>query len=385
MGLSLSTTPQRTPLFAAHHKLGARLIDFGGWEMPVQYTSIVDEHLAVRNAAGVFDISHMGEVIVSGPYARQFLNGLLTNDVGKLQLGRAQYTLMCNSRGGTVDDLYLYEIANETYLMIINASRIDADLAWMQSALVEFPDRAGVSIENVSDSFGAVAVQGPKVVSFISDIFSGKGKFGAEVPTELAKNEIGAFSFCGEEVFVTRTGYTGEDGFEILAPAETIESIWNRVLDAGKAHGIKPCGLGARDTLRTEVCYPLYGHELDESTSPIEAGIGFFVSFDKGDFTGRSILFEQKATGVSKGCIAFKMNGKSAPPRPHYPIWSAGPDAKRIGDVVSGTQSPSLSCGIGLGYVPPQFNQPDTAIQIEIRGQLAPAIVVRKPFYKKKT
>ena len=378
-------TPKRTPLFGAHQKLGARLIDFGGWEMPVMYTSIVDEHLAVRQAAGIFDISHMGEAIVSGPYARPFLNSLLTNDVGRLQTGRAQYTLMCNSRGGTVDDLYLYQIANETYLMIINASRIDADLAWMNSSLAQFPDRDGVTMENISDTYGAVAVQGPAVVNFIDDIFNGKGEFGTDFPTELAKNEIGAFRFGGEAVFVTRTGYTGEDGFEIVAPAEKIEAIWNRVLDAGRAHGIKPCGLGARDTLRTEVCYPLYGHELDEQTSPIEAGLGFFVSFDKGDFAGRSVMAEQKATKVGKRCIAFKMTGKTAPPRPHYPIWSVGSDAQKIGDVVSGTQSPSLGYGIGLGYVPSEFNQPDTEIQIEIRGQLVPALVVRKPIFKKKT
>jgi aminomethyltransferase len=200
---------------------------------------------------------------------------------------------------------------------------------------------------------------------------------------DLKKNEIAATSFEGKPVHIGCTGYTGEDGFEIIAPAEVIEAIWTRLLALGHAACLQPAGLGARDTLRTEVCYPLYGHELDDQTTPIEAGLGFFVALDKGDFTGRGVLAEQKAKGPAKKCVAFKMTDKSAPPRPHYAIWSSGAGSARIGEVVSGTQSPSLGIGIGLGYVPPEFAKAGTALEIEIRGKRAPAVVVAKPIYKK--
>jgi aminomethyltransferase len=201
--------------------------------------------------------------------------------------------------------------------------------------------------------------------------------------TELKKNQIGRFRFGSHEVWVSRTGYTGEDGFEVVAPASVIEAVWEQILGAGREHGLKPAGLGARDTLRTEVCYPLYGHELDEETTPIEAGVGFFVALDKGEFVGRQVLAEQKAKGTNKKLAAFKMAGKSAPPRPHYTIWSVGANAKKLGEVVTGTQSPTLSAGIGLGYVPPEFSKPQTQLEIEIRGNRAAAVVVPKPFYKK--
>jgi aminomethyltransferase len=198
--------------------------------------------------------------------------------------------------------------------------------------------------------------------------------------SDLQKNEIGGFPFSGANVMVSRTGYTGEDGFEIVGRGDSIEGVWDKVLELGKPFGIKPCGLGARDTLRTEVCYPLYGHELDEETTPIEAGVGFFVSLDKGDFNGRSVMADQKANGVKKKCVAFKMVEKSAPPRPHYPIWANGTS---VGQVVSGTQSPSLGIGIGMGYVPPEFAKTGTVIEIEARGRRAPAVVVAKPIYKR--
>jgi aminomethyltransferase len=202
-------------------------------------------------------------------------------------------------------------------------------------------------------------------------------------PSELIKNQVAKFRFQGKPVWIARTGYTGEDGFEIVAASDLIESIWNTLLRMGGQYGLKPAGLGARDTLRTEVCYPLYGHELDENTTPIEAGLGFFVALDKGDFIGRSVLAEQKAKGVSKKLIAFKMDGKTAPPRPHYPIWSAEPNSTALGQVVSGTQSPSLGVGIGLAYVPPAFAKMQTPIEIEIRGRRAPATVVTKPIYRR--
>jgi aminomethyltransferase len=377
---------KHTPLFAAHQKLGARLIDFGGWEMPVQYTSIIEEHHAVRTAAGIFDISHMGEVIVRGPAAAAFLNATLTNDICKLSMGQGQYSLMCNEHGGVIDDLYVYRTVEKEYLLVINASRVEPDVAWLEQRLAVFQQRADVLLANLSDITAAVAVQGPQVSKFIAEVFSGAAISGtaANGVTALKKNQIGLFAFADQPVcWVGRTGYTGEDGFEVIAPASVIEAIWNRLIEVGQPFGLKPCGLGARDTLRTEACFSLYGHELDENTMPLEAGLGFFVTFDKGDFIGRAALLQQKEKGVSKKCVAFKMSGKSAPPRPHYPIWGTGADAKKLGEVTSGTQSPTLGIGIGLGYVPSEFAAPGTAIEIEIRGNRAPAIVVQKPFYKK--
>jgi aminomethyltransferase len=376
---------KRTPLFAAHQKLGGKLIEFGGWEMPVQYTSITDEHLGVRTAGGIFDISHMGEVLVEGSAAETFLNLVLTNDIRKLIEGQGQYTLMCNELGGVIDDLYAYRLAAEKYLLIINASRIEADVEWLAKQLSAFEQRQQVQMQNLSDATGAVAVQGPRVAEFIDQCFPGPSTAGTRVAkfTELKKNQIASTQFEGREIWISRTGYTGEDGFEIVAPGDIVETLWNRILETGRSFGIKPAGLGARDTLRTEVCYPLYGHELDEKTTPIEAGLGFFVALDKGPFIGRETLANQKANGVSKKLVAFKMTEKSAPPRPHYAIFSPGQNGTRLGEVVSGTQSPSLGIGLGLGYVPPEFARPQTAIEIEIRGKRAPALVTAKPFYRK--
>jgi aminomethyltransferase len=373
---------KRTPLFAAHQRFGGKLIEFGGWEMPVQYSSIVDEHLAVRRAAGIFDISHMGEICVNGPSAEAFLNRTLTNDIRKLAVGQGQYTLMCNEHGGVVDDLYAYRLGDDEYLLIVNASRIDADWDWLQEQYESGAVGGEIRIRNCSDEYGAVAIQGPRVVEFINNVVPGGSISGTFVTkaTELKKNELGTFVFDAATIHVSRTGYTGEDGFEIIAPAENIEAVWTRALAVGHQGCLQPAGLGARDTLRTEVCYPLYGHELDENTTPIEAGIDFFVSLEKGDFIGRSVLAEQKANGTKRKLVAFKMTEKSAPPRPHYPIWTNGNSA---GEVVSGTQSPSLNVGIGMGYLPPQFAKAGTKIEIEIRGKRAGAEVVQKPIYRK--
>ena len=373
---------KRTALFSAHQKLGAKLIDFGGWEMPVRYTSITDEHLAVRNAAGIFDISHMGEVTVSGAAAAEFLNQLLTNDINKLTPGLGQYTLMCNERGTVIDDLYAYRLCGDTYFLIINASRIEADVTWIQAQADKFPRRSELILTDASHNYAAIAVQGPRVKDFINDVIPGASISAMRVArvTELKKNEIGGFKFENHSVLVSRTGYTGEDGFEIIGSDESIQHLWDRFISIGQPFGLKPAGLGARDTLRTEVCYPLYGHELDENTTPIEAGVGYFVSLDKGEFNGRSVLAEQKANGVKKKCVAFKMTDKSAPPRPHYPIWANGVP---VGEVVSGTQSPSLNLGIGMGYVLPEFAKAGTAIEIEIRGKRAAAVVVPKTIYRK--
>ena len=376
---------KRTPLFDAHQRLGGKLIEFGGWEMPVHYTSITEEHLAVRRAGGLFDICHMGEVSVCGPAALEFLNHTLTNDARKLAVGQGQYTLLCHERGGVIDDLYAYRIGEEDFLMIVNASRIEADMAWLEKQHAAAPRRAQVRLRNVSDQTGAVALQGPRVRQFVDQGFPGPFTGGAKVShaSELKKNEIALTQFEGMAVYLGCTGYTGEDGFEIIAPGEVVEPIWTKLLAVGRASGLQPAGLGARDTLRTEVCYPLYGHELDEQTTPIEAGLGLFVALDKGEFVGRSVLAGQKAKGTAKKCVAFKMTERSAPPRPHYPIRSAGEGAVRLGEVVSGTQSPSLNVGIGLGYVLAASAQPGTPIAIEIRGRRSPAVIVPKPIYRR--
>lgn len=374
---------KRTPLFECHQQLGGKLVEFGGWEMPVQYTSITDEHQVVRKHAGLFDIAHMGEVLVSGAGAAEFLNRTLTNDVTKLTPGLGQYTLMCRETGGVMDDLYLYQLAPLEYLLIINASRIDVDVAWLQERWAAFPAAGTVELRDVSAETGAVALQGPRAAAFIGDVFPGPANGGTLVArvTELRKNQIARWEFAGQPVWVARTGYTGEDGFEVVAPAGVIVAVWQKILAAGHPYCLQPAGLGARDTLRTEVCYPLYGHELDEQTTPIEAGLGFFVALDKGEFVGRAALAAQKAAGPARKCVAFKMTERSAPPRPQYAVWSTGPEAAAVGTVVSGTQSPSLGVGIGMAYVPAALARPGTAIAVEIRGKRAAAVVVPKPIY----
>jgi aminomethyltransferase len=375
---------KHTPIFTAHQKLGGKLVEFGGWEMPVQYSGITDEHLAVRRAAGIFDISHMGEVLVTGYEAADYLNQVLTNDTSKLSVGEGQYTLMCNERGGVIDDLYVYRLGTNEFLLVINAGRIAADVTWLKARLQPFlvrPDAGKVILQDVSNLMGAIAVQGPKAVEVVNRCFPGESDGGkiASGAGELKKNRVARFAFDDKAIWVSRTGYTGEDGFEIITPAEIILSLWHRVLDVGRPFGLKPCGLGARDTLRTEAGFALYGHELDENTTPLEAGLDRFVALEKGDFIGRSVLAGQRAHGTKKKLVAFKMTGKSAPPRPHYPIRAGG---AIIGEVTSGTQSPSLGTGIGMGYVPPESARTGTRIEIEIRGKPAPAIVVKKPIYK---
>ncbi len=371
---------KRTALFPAHERLGAKLIDFGGWEMPVQYTSITEEHLAVRSAAGIFDISHMGEVTASGAGAADFLNRLLTNDIGKLAPGLGQYSLMCNGRGGAIDDLYTYQLSEGVYLLIVNASRTEADVAWLQAQAVAFPGE--LKLTDASHHYSAVAVQGPRVKDFINTVISGPSVSARRVNavTDLKMNEIGGFQFEHGSVLVSRTGYTGEDGFEIVGGGEAIAHAWEQFLEAGAPFGIKPCGLGARDTLRTEVCFPLYGHELDEETTPIEAGLVRFISFDKGDFIGGPALAAQNSGGAAKKLVAFRMTGASAPPRPGYPIYCGD---RRLGAVTSGTPSPSLGIGIGMGYVLPEYATPGRILEIEIRGRRALATVAPKPIYRK--
>ena len=261
---------KRTPLYAAHQRLGGKLIEFGGWEMPVQYSSIMDEHLAVRKHAGLFDISHMGEVWVEGPAAAGFLNFALTNDLARLAVGQGQYTQLCNQHGGTVDDLYAYRVEAAAYLLIVNASRIEADVAWLRALWATSPHRHQVKLVDQSEEFGAVALQGPQAPPVLAAVVAGASVGGTPVNQagQLKKNEIGAFLWGGQTIFVARTGYTGEDGFEVVAPAGILEEFWSRLLAAGHPHCLQPAGLGARDTLRTEMGYPLYGMNWPRTSRP---------------------------------------------------------------------------------------------------------------------
>ena len=379
---------QKSPLHDVHHRLGAQAIQFGGWELPVKFSGIVEEHNAVRQAAGVFDISHMGEIWVSGLHAADFLNHVLTNDINLLKPGEAQYSMLCNEGGGVVDDLYVYQLGAETFLLMVNAGRTGPDMIWLEEKLEGWRGKARVALSNESKEYGALAVQGPAVAGFIDDIFSGPGMIAVDRASELKKNEVDAFLFEKADAFVSRTGYTGEDGFEIIASVKVIEGIWERVLLAGGNSGIKPCGLGARDTLRLEVCYPLYGHELTEKITPIEAGLGWAVKFDKNEFIGREPMLTQKEKQPAKKLVAFTMTEKSAPPRAGYTVWGKDTvwntdDRSMLGNVTSGSVSPVLGRGIGLAYVARAHSAVDTKVEINIRSSFAPAEIVKKPFYKK--
>ena len=354
---------KRTPLYAVHLERGAKMVPFGGWEMPVFYTSIVGEHTVVREGVGLFDVSHMGQVLVAGANAERVLNHLLTNDVREIAIGQAQYTLMCNERGGVIDDLIVYRVEPSVYLVVVNASNIEKDFAWMNSQAC-----APVMLEDESEKTAMLALQGPNAPKFLKDA--------AAIP----HFHIDRQRVFGVECRVARTGYTGEDGFEILCDSDDAVDLWTELLKLGAGFGIKPCGLGARDTLRLEMCYPLNGSDMNEDRTPLEAGLGRFVSFDKGDFVGCDVLAEQKEKGVELKLAAFKMVEKSPPPRSHYPIVSGG---RPIGEVTSGTQSPTLGIGIGMGYVESKAAVIGSQIGIEIRGRTFAAVIEKKPLLKR--
>jgi len=299
---------KKTPLYEEHIRLRAKMIPFAGWLMPVQYTSIVEEHQAVRNNVGVFDISHMGQFIVEGAGARDWLNGMLTNNVDKLDVGMGQYTFLLNDRGGIIDDLIVYRIDEQKYLLVVNAARADEDFAWLQNHLKE-----GCSLTSRSSDFGAVAIQGPRTTALFHALFGND----TELP---ARNHIADVPFDATSVSVARTCYTGEDGVEVFFPANDAVKFWSAALERGKPLGIKPCGLGARDTLRLEMCYPLNGSDLLPERNPIEAGLGFFVDLSKPDFVGRDALLKTKEFGPREKLVPFRMKEKGPPPRPHYAV-----------------------------------------------------------------
>jgi len=362
-------TLQKTALFAAHEKLGARLVEFGGWHMPVQYGGIVEEHKAVREAAGVFDISHMGEFFVSGAGALDFLNGLLTNDASKLAVAQGQYTLMLNEQGGVIDDLILYRLHETEFLLVVNASKIAEDRAWIKANLP-----AGMTFYDKSDANSALALQGPKALE-IARAFLGAGW------PEPKRNEITAYSWNCQPILTARTGYTGEDGLEFFFASEIAESFFLALLEAGKPFGLKPAGLGARDTLRLEACLPLNGNDLSAMRTPLEAGLGFFVSLTKDAvFPGKEILQKQKSNGVNEKLVAFRLTDKGPPPRPHYRLFLG---EEQVGEVTSGAPSPTLGYGIGLAYVEVDHAEPGARLELEVRGARVPVEVVKKPFYKR--
>ena len=342
-------------------ELGAKMVPFAGWLMPVQYTSIMDEHQAVRKNVGMFDISHMGQFIIEGKDARSWLNTMLTNNTDKLEIGQGQYTFLLNDQGGIIDDLIAYRIGDTKFLLVVNASCIDADLDWLNKH-----NRGHVKIDNRSGNFGGVAIQGPRV-----------GELFVNLP---ARNQIVDLDLAGMPISMARTGYTGEDGVEVFFRAADAAKFWNTVLEKGKDLGIKPCGLGARDTLRLEMCYPLNGSDLSPERNPIEAGLGFFVDLTKPKFTGREVLLKMKENGPPQKLAAFRMEGKGPPPRPHYPVFDNG---ERVGEVTSGTLSPSLNYGIGMAYVSASHAKIGSNIEIEIRGQKFPATIEKKPLYKR--
>ncbi|HJN88726.1 MAG TPA: glycine cleavage system aminomethyltransferase GcvT [Verrucomicrobiota bacterium] len=366
---------KRTPLFDTHTALGARIVEFGGWEMPVFYSGIAQEHQASREAAGLFDISHMGEFLFDGPDAFEFLNRMLTNDLAKLEPDQGQYSLLCQDNGGVIDDLYAYRLGQDRYLLIVNASRLEVDWMWLKAQRNTRHKSLQLEMIDRSHELSAMALQGPKAVGIIAGVFP--------AAVELRKNQIAELDFDSAATWVSRTGYTGEDGFELVVPNEHATALWDKLMSLGQALGLLPAGLGSRDTLRIEAGYSLYGHELTPETTPIEAALGWAVALDKPNFVGNKMLAAQKQDGVSRRCIAFKMTGKSAPPREHYKIFSTDDTSREIGEVTSGTQSPSLGCGIGLGYVESAYAKASTDIEIEIRNRRFPAEVVKRPIYRK--
>lgn len=364
---------KRTALYDEHVRLGGRIIDFGGWDLPVQYSGVMDEHLACRASVALFDVSHMGEVHVEGPEAETFLNYLVSNNVAKLAIGQAQYTLMCNERGGLVDDLVIYRRAKDRFLVVVNASNTDKDFAWMRSVFQKRNWNA--KLTNESANYTQIAVQGRNAQATLQKL------------TKTDLSPIRNYWFVEGLVLgsipavLARTGYTGEDGFEVYVPWNEGPKVWRALLDAGSEFGIKPCGLGARDTLRLEMKYPLYGNELSDDTNPIEAGLAWVTKLDKGDFVGRSPIAVVKEKGPSRNLVGVRLLDRGIP-RHGYAVYT-GDGSRKIGELTSGTQSPSLKQAIGIGYVETGCSAVGTKLTVDIRGTKVAAEVVPTPFYRR--
>ncbi len=370
------TSLKRTPLYDCHARAGGKFVPFGGWEMPVQYSGLVNEHTTVRNAVGLFDVSHMGEVRVQGGSALEYLEYLTTNKVSSLQPGQAQYSMFLNEGGGVVDDIIVYMLGTDDYLICVNAANTEKDFAWMQQHL-----REGVEIENCSSSYAQLAIQGPKAQALVAEICG-------KATEELSITSVPAFTFFYADLqlggsdarcIVARTGYTGEDGFEIFCPAAAGPALWDVCLTTGEQYGIVPAGLGARDTLRLEVCYPLHGHEISDDISPLSAGLGWVVKLDKGDFIGRQALVEQKELGVSPKLVGLEVTGRGII-REGTELFVGG---TKVGTVTSGTKPPTVGKPIGLAVVPKEYSQVGTELEAEVRGRRFVVQVIPRPFYKR--
>ncbi|WP_111307171.1 glycine cleavage system aminomethyltransferase GcvT [Confluentibacter sediminis] len=359
---------KNTALTSTHEALGAKMVPFAGFNMPVQYEGVNAEHDTVRNAVGVFDVSHMGEFLIEGDHALALIQKVTSNDASKLTIGKAQYSCLPNEEGGIVDDLIVYKVKDDSYLLVVNAGNIDKDWNWIQSK-----NDVGATMRNLSDDYSLLAIQGPKAVEAMQSLTS----------HDLAAIDFYHFivgDFAGiEHVIISATGYTGSGGFEIYCKNSEVKQIWDKVFEAGASYGIKPIGLAARDTLRLEMGYCLYGNDIDDTTSPMEAGLGWITKFTK-DFTNSEALKAEKEQGPKRKLIAFELDERGVP-RHGYDIVDA--NGHKIGEVTSGTMSPSLNKGIGLGYVPTLFSEIGSNIYIQIRKNAVPATVVKLPFYKK--
>jgi aminomethyltransferase len=363
---------RRTPLYAQHVALGARMVPFAGWEMPVQYKGITPEHHAVRTAAGLFDVSHMGELFFEGPAAQRVLDGLITNDAGKLAVGRALYTVACNAEGTILDDLIVYRVGDTRFMVVCNASNLEKMRAHFTAQTRSKP---GCTFTDRSDETALLAVQGPRSREILAALGASEDL--------LASTRFGVAhgTLAGIELVVARTGYTGEDGYELFCASASAPQLWAAVVDAGRAVALEPIGLGARDTLRLEARLSLYGHELDETTTPFEAGLGWVVKLDKGEFLGRDALRAKQAEPARRKLVGFEMVARGIARQGYRILDVTG--ANELGVVTSGAPSLSLGKNIGLGYVTPSATAIGTRFGIEIRGKVAEAQVVATPFYKR--
>jgi len=356
---------RRTPLYAAHVAAGARMVPFGGWEMPVQYASILEEHRTVRRAVGLFDVSHMGEFEVTGAGAVATLQTLTTNDVAALEVGQVQYSLLCDPAGGIVDDLTVHRLAGDRFMLTVNASNIDTDWKWVTGH-----GDSGARWRDISSETALLAVQGPRAEALVAELAD------AEVKS-LRYYHFAAGTVAGARALLSRTGYTGEDGFELYVAAGEAERLWRELLDRGRAAGVAPVGLGARDTLRLEMRYVLYGNDIDLTTNPLEAGLGWVVKPAKGDFIGRDAIEKVRAAGVRRRLVGFEMVDRAVP-RHGYRIVA---DGRQVGVVTSGSYGPSVDTYIGIGYVETSLADVGSKLAIEVRGVPQAARVVKTPFH----
>ncbi len=358
-----------TKLYKNHKEMGAKMVEFFGWEMPLEYSGIREEHLAVRKQAGLFDVSHMGEILVSGPQALDYVQFLTPNDASRLDTQKAQYSALTTTEGTFVDDMLVYKLKDTEYLLVVNAANTDKDFEWVLSHKSGFE----VEAKNVSDQYTQLALQGPKAIDIL------------KLLTDIELEDMKPFRVrrglvCEEVSIVSRTGYTGEDGFEIYTLSQRPEKIWESIFEKGEKFGVKPIGLGARDTLRLEACLMLYGNDIDDTTTVLEAGLGWLIKFKKGDFMGRDRLLSQKEEGVKRRIVGFEMLGRGIA-RHGYPVFIG---EKEVSKVTSGTFSPYFKKSIGLTYLPIQYLEPGTQIAIGIRDKKVEAEVVEIPFYSRK-